>query len=457
MALAYEGTDNAMGKADVDINLLSEEQIQTLAASFGIVSIESCSRLYGGFSGTNYLLTAVFAANDGKEGARCSCVLKVCNGYSTKDVQGVSDVLQWLKYKEFTQCCYTMPLCNCHTQVSATSNDTFSKHQQFVSVALGEDRPAILMTYVEGVAADKVAAGAEVPLKVICDQKRSACNTASSASVNITCAKSPKASAASTYVPIPSVDLLRAVGQSLARMHMVGIPDHSVDTARLRHFSEGGCCEVQHHIDGDFSRRLTGCGYQEVLDHEFLQFYMRKLEGLRTEMALSDILPQAPLHGDAFLDNMLVTATVSVRQNEKGDEIVSKAVPMVRFIDFEDACVGPCLFDLAACIIGCCYTDATNELDFDHFEALLSGYDQARPLTALESVHLLPFMRLALLCNCTWRFYNFNVEHRELQSANGDSFKELYDRIRGLDTASLAGAVTSAVMKICNAKAARSE
>uniref|UniRef100_A0A7S2GZ39 Uncharacterized protein n=1 Tax=Octactis speculum TaxID=3111310 RepID=A0A7S2GZ39_9STRA len=51
-----------------------------------------------------------------------------------------------------------------------------------------------------------------------------------------------------------------------------------------------------------------------------------------------------------------------------------------------------------------------------------------RRLTHLEATSLVDFMRLALLCNCTWRFVNFNIDHREHKSCQ-DAYKELQARI----------------------------
>ena len=44
---------------------------------------------------------------------------------------------------------------------------------------------------------------------------------------------------------------------------------------------------------------------------------------------------------------------------------------------------------------------------------------------------MLPFMRLTLLCNATWRFRNFNVVlagREDINQEARDSYKELADR-----------------------------
>ena len=40
------------------------------------------------------------------------------------------------------------------------------------------------------------------------------------------------------------------------------------------------------------------------------------------------------------------------------------------------------------------------------------GYTSIRRLSDNERQQMVEFMRLALLCNCTWRFVNFNIDNR---------------------------------------------
>ena len=52
-------------------------------------------------------------------------------------------------------------------------------------------------------------------------------------------------------------------------------------------------------------------------------------------------------------------------------------------------------------------------LDFGLPEALLGGYFIGRKLPSLEKQHFVQYMRLTLLCNCSWRFVKFNVDNTE--------------------------------------------
>ena len=63
--------------------------------------------------------------------------------------------------------------------------------------------------------------------------------------------------------------------------------------------------------------------------------------------------------------------------------------------------------------------------------ALLTGYAAVRPLLPVEKKHFLAFMRLTMLCNCTWRFVNFNVENRQIESCL-NAHVELQERIVAL-------------------------
>ena len=135
--------------------------------------------------------------------------------------------------------------------------------------------------------------------------------------------------------------------------------------------------------------------------------------------------------------------------------------------------MGPRLFDLAACAIGSTFLprdrgvptknvvgsageqaggSSGDVLDLDRLGALLAGYctEVSPPLSESETSLFVPMMRAvsgnltyasvlhfsthlesflrnawlqALLCNCAWRFANFNIDHREIEGCqNGAIF-----------------------------------
>ena len=88
-------------------------------------------------------------------------------------------------------------------------------------------------------------------------------------------------------------------------------------------------------------------------------------------------VPSGILHGDPFLDNILVHP-------------VSGALS--GFVDLGDVAVGPCLFDLACCASACCFDEQTNTLDTTRLRALLAGYVSRRPLAAAEAAIFVDFI-----------------------------------------------------------------
>ena len=94
---------------------------------------------------------------------------------------------------------------------------------------------------------------------------------------------------------------------------------------------------------------------------------------------------------------------------------VDEAGQFVGWVDWEDASTGPLLFDLACMCIGCCFRSEDNALDLDRLRAILEGYSSKRAITPSEVRRFIPFMRLTLLCNCEWRFRNFNIDHPEME------------------------------------------
>jgi hypothetical protein len=229
--------------------------------------------------------------------------------------------------------------------------------------------------------------------------------------------------------PYLATTVMSGIGGGLARMHTavtVSSQDEAEKVGPLRWYAkDGGCCNVQDQVDGKVLATILSC--KEVLEHGFVQhFYGSELTPLRVEMQLAKEgnLVHGITHGDPFADNVLVNS-------ETGE--------LSAFIDIEDFCVGPLLFDLACCAIGCCFKQSPAHdgehkqvLDMPLLEALLKGYCAVRKLPQLEKDHFVPFMRLTLLCNCCWRFVKFNVHSRDVPEEARNSYLELQRRIEYL-------------------------
>jgi Ser/Thr protein kinase RdoA (MazF antagonist) len=127
---------------------------------------------------------------------------------------------------------------------------------------------------------------------------------------------------------------------------------------------------------------------------------------------------------------------------------------LVAYIDMEDVCVGPLLFDLACCAIGSCFVEVGDNddfggkykqvFDFDRLKAFLDGYCAARTLPSLEVELFVAYMRLTLLCNCSWRFTKFNIIQKDVSDEVKQSYFELQERIKYLREES----VEAKIMKV---------
>lgn len=117
------------------------------------------------------------------------------------------------------------------------------------------------------------------------------------------------------------------------------------------------------------------------------------------------------------------------------------------WIDWEDAAIGPLLFDLACGLIGCCYLEGSTLLDPDRLQAYLRGYSSVRHIQAAEAAALPSAMCVALLCNASWRFENFNIRHREIESCR-TAHQELVERYNALLTTDEATKVSQALRQL---------
>ena len=227
--------------------------------------------------------------------------------------------------------------------------------------------------------------------------------------------------------------VITAVGAQLAELHKVPLPTAG---RPLRSFRAGGACLIAEHMRGEMLAKMESS--EHALRHPFFPFYQRQLAELRSAMGDAERLglPIGVLHGDPFLDNCLVRAA-----HGGGLEAA--------LVDFEDVAVGPLLFDFACCVIGSCFRPSPdNTFDFGRFDALASGYLGCRGLSGDEVGLCAKFLRLTLLCNCAWRFTNFNIDHREIEGCR-DAHVELQRRIVALQQPALVKKI-EAVLRSAN-------
>eukprot|EP01041_Mallomonas_annulata_P007025 gene7025-14294_t len=255
-----------------------------------------------------------------------------------------------------------------------------------------DDQPAILLNFIQGRAADIVVESGVVSLQ----------------------------------------HMLTSVGRNLALLHSTKINNSS----NLLSYIDGGCCLLGKHITNDIKRIFNESTDEFIINHPFLTFYFERVDTLCRDVCLPNI-PMGIVHGDPFLDNVFV------------DEITGE---FRSFVDFEDTCIGPLVFDIACTVAGSSFNDDDNTLQLDRITALLSGYHAGRavssPLTDTEILLLPNFICHALLCNASWRFINFNITHPDQREQNGARYFELQQRLIAIENPTVLTALSSIIATI---------
>ena len=363
MSAKEEVCKETPSRADVEALLVHWDAFPFPLADFKV--------LFGGYSGTSLKVV-------GAGGARF--VLKICHGYERADVEAQARVAVYARESGCSEICTFYPI----------KGDASS----FAIERKRDKTPCCLLSWVDGMAADKVVSAGAVPASAV----------------------------------------LRAVGAGLGRLHSVPEPTGS-RAASLRTVETNGACDVRKHLSGEISRAFEASAV--VHGHPFLPFYAVQLQSLQETWG-SPGLPRGVLHGDPFLDNVLCSPADGSLEG---------------FVDMEDVCIGPLLFDIACCAASCCFRASDNALDMRKMRHLLEGYASERPLLPAERKAFVGFMKLTMLCNCTWRFKNFNIDHRDLESCR-DAHVELQQRIEALEDDMTAGFVDDLVHSLPTQRAA---
>jgi len=188
---------------------------------------------------------------------------------------------------------------------------------------------------------------------------------------------------------------LAAVGHALANLHLIG-----------RSFKKG--------IDNRFGFNRIAAIYREarrqlpshlkniirVLDDEFSYL----------ENYLDNNLPKGIIHGDLFSDNLKF----------KGNRLVG-------VIDFEAACRGKLIYDLATAVNALCFV--RDRYKIERCEALISGYESLRPLSLPEWDSFPNELRFSALRFTITRIKDFYLRKSDDSQRVYKDFKEFYDRL----------------------------
>lgn len=140
-----------------------------------------------------------------------------------------------------------------------------------------------------------------------------------------------------------------------------------------------------------------------TLDDE-VDYLTRYLEGK---------LPKGVIHGDLFADNVLF----------RGEKLVA-------VLDFEAACRGKFIFDIATAVNALCFVDGSYSLD--RFRYLLQGYESVRTLSLAEWDAFPNELRYSSLRFTVTRLHDFFLQPENGCTRVKKDFREFFDRLRVL-------------------------
>lgn len=188
---------------------------------------------------------------------------------------------------------------------------------------------------------------------------------------------------------------LETLGHTLANLHLIG-----------RSYKKG--------IDNRFSFNRILSIYKEVRRQlpSHLKNIIRVLddEFSYLENYLDNNLPKGIIHGDLFPDNVKF----------KGGRLVG-------IMDFEAACRGKMVFDLATAVNALCFVGQRYRID--RFEALITGYESLRPLSLPEWDSFPNELRFSALRFTVTRIKDFYLRKADENLRIYKDFKEFYDRL----------------------------
>ena len=189
---------------------------------------------------------------------------------------------------------------------------------------------------------------------------------------------------------------LESIGRVLADLHTIG-----------KSYKKG--------IDNRFSFERVADLYAEVRGR-LPSYFKRIVRTLDDEVDylqnyLENKLPKGIIHGDLFADNIVM----------KGEKVVA-------VLDFEAACRGKFIFDLATAVNALCFDGEQYHLK--RFEALIAGYEALRALSLAEWDAFPNELRFSALRFTVTRLRDFFLNPVDDQSRVNKDFREFYERLR---------------------------
>jgi len=189
---------------------------------------------------------------------------------------------------------------------------------------------------------------------------------------------------------------LENTGRALAELHAIG-----------RNYKKS--------IDNRFGFERVAHLYAEIRDR-LPSYFRRIVRTLDDEVEylrhyLESKLPKGIIHGDLFEDNLLF-----------------KAEKVVAVLDFEAACRGKFIFDLATAVNALCFDRAGYQLR--RFEALVAGYESLRALSLAEWDAFPNELRFSALRFTVTRLHDFFLNPADDETRVDKDFREFYERLR---------------------------
>jgi homoserine kinase type II len=191
---------------------------------------------------------------------------------------------------------------------------------------------------------------------------------------------------------------LESIGRALGELHVVG-----------KAYKKG--------IDNRFSFERIADLYINVRSR--LPNYFRKIcRTLDDEVDyltryLEGKLPKGVIHGDLFCDNVLF----------RGDRLTA-------VLDFEAACRGKFIFDIATAVNALCFVAGGYSLD--RFRSVLQGYESVRTLSLAEWDAFPNELRFSSLRFTVTRLHDFFLNPVNGHARVDKDFGEFFDRLRVL-------------------------
>ncbi len=188
---------------------------------------------------------------------------------------------------------------------------------------------------------------------------------------------------------------LESLGHALANLHLIG-----------RGYKKG--------IDNRFAFPKIVNIYRDV--RKEIPAHLRTITRvMEDELAylegyLDNNLPKGLIHGDFFADNVRF-----------------KGYRLMGVLDYEAACKGKFIYDLATAVNALCFLDGRYRIE--RFEAFISGYEGLRPLSLPEWDSFPNELRFSSLRFTVTRIRDFYMRKMDEDHRIYKDYKEFFDRL----------------------------